>query len=256
MAICVRVWEWSETSQTVCVLTREHGLVRGLAKGSRRPKAAFSGGFEPITRGEIGLITKPGRELAIVTHWDLTWVLAEARRSLDVFYGGLYAADLAGRLIQDHDPHPGLYGALSDCLARLPLGVDSAVLGFQWAALDETGHRPELWADVRTGEAIELAEVMGFDPHLGGLVSDPGSGSNASVWRVRGETIGLLRALARSEKGHTGDDSRAARLLHAYSSYLIGKPIASGNALWGPLDGLVGAGDERATARGLRRSFR
>ncbi len=239
-AICVRVWEWSETSQTVCLLTREHGLIRGLAKGARRPKAAFSGGFEPITLGEVGLIVKPGRELAIITHWDLTWVLAQARRSLRVFYGGLYVADLAGRLIQDHDPHPGVFEALHACLHELPNGVDVAVLGFQWAALDQTGHRPELWNDVRTGEPLDMAPTLGFDPYLGGLVPDPGSGSGSGVWRVRGDTIGLLRALASGQidpEKAPANFTRAAKLMHAYIEYLLGRPLPSGEPLWGPSNG-------------------
>lgn len=242
-AICVRVWEWSETSQTLCLLTREHGLIRGLAKGARRPKAPFSGGFEPITLGHVGLIVKPSRELAIVTHWDLSWVLAQARRSLRVFFGGLYAADLAGRLIQDHDPHPGLFEALLTCLHELPQGVDQAVLGFQWAALSQTGHRPEIWNNVRTGEPLELSRTLAFDPQLGGLVPDPGagagsgagSGAGPGAWRVRGETIALLRAQA-SGQAHShegqGDPTRAARLLHAYIEYLLGRPLPSGEPMW------------------------
>ena len=36
IAICVRHWDWSETSQTVSILCREHGLVRAVVKGARR----------------------------------------------------------------------------------------------------------------------------------------------------------------------------------------------------------------------------
>jgi len=33
-AVVLRVWDFSETSQTVALLTRARGSVRGLAKGS------------------------------------------------------------------------------------------------------------------------------------------------------------------------------------------------------------------------------
>ena len=42
-AICIRRWDFSETSQTVSLLTREHGILRGLAKGAKREKGTFSG---------------------------------------------------------------------------------------------------------------------------------------------------------------------------------------------------------------------
>ena len=70
-AICLRHREWSETSQTVTLLTRAHGLVHGLAKGSLREKAPFSGGFELLQLGELGFINKPDRDLLLLTEWDL-----------------------------------------------------------------------------------------------------------------------------------------------------------------------------------------
>ena len=237
-AICLRVWEWSETSQVVCALTRSHGLVRGLAKGARRPKAAYSGGFEPLTTGDLGVISKPGQQLAVLTHWDLTAVLAEARRSLEVLYSGLYAVDLAGRLVQDEEPQPGRVDALGGGLAA---GVDEpmfAVARFQWAARTETGHRPELMKHAGDGGPIELADVMAFDPALGGVVPDTGSesgGDHVSAWRVRGETVACLRSVAQGERPQEGSLLRAAKLLDAYSGWLIGKPLESGNALWGLL---------------------
>ncbi len=234
-AICLRVWEWSETSQVVCVLTRSHGLVRGLAKGARRPKAAYSGGFEPLTTGELGVISKRGQQLAVLTHWELTRVLAEARRSLEVLYGGLYAVDLAGRLVQDEDPHPGLFDALSRCLPTLAEDAVLAVARFQWAALNETGHRPEVWKHAGDGTPMDLSDVVAFDPALGGIVPDPGVDS-PGVWRVRGPTVTCLRSIAKGEVPDAGSLSRAARLLDAYAGWLIGKPLASGNAFWGMLE--------------------
>ena len=35
-AICIRRWDFSETSQTVSLFTRESGIIRGLAKGAKR----------------------------------------------------------------------------------------------------------------------------------------------------------------------------------------------------------------------------
>ena len=37
-AFCLRRWDFSETSQTASLLTRDHGVLRGLAKGAKRPK--------------------------------------------------------------------------------------------------------------------------------------------------------------------------------------------------------------------------
>src|SRR5690606_40070296 len=70
-AVCIRRWDFSETSQTVSLFTREHGILRGIAKGAKREKGNFSGGLDILTRGEVVAILKPGRELATLTAWQL-----------------------------------------------------------------------------------------------------------------------------------------------------------------------------------------
>ena len=74
-AICLRLLDWSETSQIVQLLTREHGKVSGLAKGSKRfaPSsiARFSGGIELMTGGELLANHKPTTDLLNITEWDL-----------------------------------------------------------------------------------------------------------------------------------------------------------------------------------------
>ena len=81
-AICVRHWDFSETSQTVSLFLRDHGMLRGLAKGARRERGAFSGGFDLFTKGEIVAIVKPGRELATLTEWTLLETYPVFRRLL------------------------------------------------------------------------------------------------------------------------------------------------------------------------------
>ena len=52
-AVCIRRWDYAETSQTVSLFLREHGIIRGIAKGAKREKGAFSGGIDLLTRGQV-----------------------------------------------------------------------------------------------------------------------------------------------------------------------------------------------------------
>jgi len=70
-AIALRHWEYSETSQTVALFTRTHGLLRAMAKGAKREKSNFSGGIETLTRGRAVAIVKQTTDLATLTAWDL-----------------------------------------------------------------------------------------------------------------------------------------------------------------------------------------
>jgi DNA repair protein RecO (recombination protein O) len=118
-AVCIRHWDFSETSQTVSLFTREHGIIRGLAKGAKREKGDFSGGIDVLTRGQIVAIVKPGRDLATLTQWSLQEMYRATRQSLAANRAGLYMADLVHQMVREADAHPKLFDAMCDCLAGL-----------------------------------------------------------------------------------------------------------------------------------------
>lgn len=262
-AICIRHLDWSETSQVVVLLTREHGKVRGLAKGSKRltPSSVqrFSGGIELLTRGEVVMVLKHaapggagGAELATLTEWDLQDDFHRLRADLTAQQLAMYAADLCNALLADHDPHPGSFEALRRLLEGLCnpglATPQAALLRFQWAILDDTGYRPELWRDAVTGEELPLdpgtpgtpgvpgapgtpGEANGalvFDPQAGGLTRQARFG--AGDWRVRAATVAALRAVASGNDAEphpgAGDAvTRANRLLCVYARTILDREL-------------------------------
>ncbi len=245
-AICVRHWDWSETSQTVSLLTREHGLLRCLAKGSKRDKAPFSGGLEIATLGHMVAIVRPNSELVLLTQWDLLEPMHLLRQDLGRFHAGMYAIDLVPRLINDHDPHPEIYDAVARTLRLLGQQPDSErdmqarlMLWYQWSLLGHIGSRPELRNDVVDGGRLgPAAEVFGFHSGYGGLTRDPGVHDLSDIWRVRRSTIDLLRRLdERCEldalaNASADDLMRAGGLLAMYIRTLVGHDIRSAQAVY------------------------
>jgi len=227
-AVCIRHWDWSETSQTVSLFSREHGLIRGIAKGAKREKGPFSGGIDLLTRGEVMAIVKPHNPLSTVTAWQLMEIFPGPTRSLGAHYAALYMADLIQHLFEDADPHPPLYDALIEALRSLadPTQVGAAALRFQWTLLTEAGYRPVLDRDARTSEPLPEAEAtLAFSPSAGGVVTDTGGSDR---WRVRAATVHLLRRLAQANgdfaaavTGQASAVARANRLLAFYIRYLL-----------------------------------
>lgn len=225
-AVCIRHWDWSETSQTVSLLTREHGVVRGLAKGSRRERGAFSGGIELATRGELVAILKNTDALSTLTSWELRSLHAGLRRSLNAYNAGMYLIDLVFHAVTDRDPHPELFDALCRGLEALgadDAAVERAVLGFQWAMLSETGYRPDL-------DIPGTLDVVRFRPELGRFSADDQSG-----WRVRGATVELLASLDAGGLASADEEAvaRANRLLAAYIRHVLGREPPTMRVYWG-----------------------
>ena len=239
-AICIRHWDWSETSQTVSLLTRSHGVLRGIAKGSKRENSKFSGGIELLTRGQILFIAKPTSDLATLTEWDLAEIFPALRLALRRFYAAMFVADLLQHSIQDHDPHPAAFDATLTCLRTLgtadkgttSAGIDEALARFQWALLTDTGYRPQLTSDVRTSIKLTSRDRYLFAPHLGGLL-ETAPDHAVPTWAVRGETIECLRTLTAAEQPEPPLPQspetweRAARLLAAYFREVLGQPLTS-----------------------------
>lgn len=64
-AVVLRQHKLGEADRIVTLLTRDHGLVRAVAKGVRRTRSKFGARLEPFAHIEVQL--HPGRNLDIVT---------------------------------------------------------------------------------------------------------------------------------------------------------------------------------------------
>lgn len=235
-AICLRQSEWSETSQLVTILGREHGLVRGLARGSRRERSAFSGGFELLARGRLVFYEKPTRELANITAWDLTRTHAHLRTDLAAIWRAMFAADLLQRALPIREPHPRSFDRFAALLASDRVSM-ADLASFQWALLDEAGHKPDL-SGPSSGQAI--GGVVYFRPDAGRMAFEkPGDGSHA--WPMRARTYQALVSITQGDPEREGPQTspdgdtwtRASAFLCTYWMWVLGRPIPTARSVFG-----------------------
>lgn len=238
-AYVLRHWPYSETSQTVALFGKAHGVLRGLAKGARREKGAFSGGFEVLDRGQIVAIIKSNTTLAILTEWSLSRRPRSIYQSLPAHHAALYIADLVRHALTDADPHPALWDAMDNAMISLDDGRDpmEVALRFQWVTLDETGHRPDLREPAGADPAWQ---VLGFDPAAGRLLPDPGPDhTGPEVWRIRAATLDLLRGIDHADPANLaelpvdGDTLiRANLFLASCLRWVLGRELSTMTALF------------------------
>ncbi|HSZ58249.1 MAG TPA: DNA repair protein RecO [Tepidisphaeraceae bacterium] len=173
--LCLRKTEYSETSQILTLLAREHGITRVIAKGAhRRTKAGaskFDGGIDLLDVGEAVFSHDLARDLPPLTEWSLREGHLALRKNLRGIYLGLYSAELVSRLIEEHDPHPQLFDRLEATLPELASSRrEEAFLAFQLDLLRESGYLAELFACVCCGTAMDDRAPCYFSAARGGVV--------------------------------------------------------------------------------------
>jgi DNA repair protein RecO (recombination protein O) len=172
--ICLRKFEYSETSQILTLFARGAGLLRVIAKGAHRKTKAgaskFGGGIDLLDTGNAVFTHAPEKDLATLTEWQLLDGHLELRRSLRSVYAGTYCAELVTTLFEEHDPHPELFDRLDRTLADLAtLRVEETLLAFELDCLRESGYLPELEACVSCGCQLTNDRAF-FSPSLSGIV--------------------------------------------------------------------------------------
>ncbi len=165
--IVLGVKRHGEASAILELMTREHGrhlgLVRGGAGSRMRPILQPGNRVAATWRARLdehlGNYTVEGLELAAASFFAVAQAV----------YGVTHLGALC-RLLPERDPHPQLYAALDDVLARL---IDVRLAGpnvvrFELQLLSELGFGLDLGECAATGATVELTYVS---PKSGRAVS-------------------------------------------------------------------------------------
>ena len=194
-AVVLRQHKLGEADRIVTLLTRDHGLVRAVAKGVRRTRSKFGARLEPFAHIDVQL--HPGRNLDIVTQ-----VQAIDAFATDIVsdYGRYTCAcavlETAERLAgEERAPVPALH--------RLTVGALRAVAD---------GGRP--WELVLDAYLLRAMGIAGLGARAHRVRPLRRAGSAPGVPRRRGRQ--RVRALPAVRVGHTaagraGPDGRALR---------------------------------------------
>jgi DNA repair protein RecO (recombination protein O) len=231
-AIVLRRLDYSETSEVLVGLTREHGKVRFIGKGLRKStKKRFSPGIDLLERGELVLYVRQSRQDALATlrEWDQVTQYWGLRDHIDRLMAAQYIADVTAGLTEDWDPHPVLFSKLDEALVSLSTAdrVFSVLVGYQRAVLEEAGVFPKLDGCVVCAGRIDTTREVYFSSFEGGLLCRDCESSRMEKRRV----LVSGRALASRRLTTASDVAGGFDLFHYHLSHLLGRVPAAGKHL-------------------------
>jgi DNA repair protein RecO (recombination protein O) len=239
-SICLRVVEFSETSQILTLFGRNHGTVHVLAKGAhRRTKAGasrFDGGIDLLDLGVAVFTNDPQKDLATLTEWKLTDGHLELRRSLRGLRLALYAAELVSLLIEARDPHPDLFDRLARTLPELATDrAEEAMLAWELDLLKFSGYLPELFVCIACGKKLDDTRIVHFAPSRGGVACQDCHANLTSPLRLDGRLLRVAPSILRLPRANRAPQrlpklTRAQtdplnRLLAEHVTHTLGKRL-------------------------------
>ncbi len=154
-----------DTSLLVDILTLDHGLVRAVARGARRPRSHQRAVLQPFVpllvscsgRGELLTLTAVEQSAPPLT-------LLQAR-----LFSGLYVNELLVRLLPLQESCPAIFRQYRTVLLQLRAddSVEPALRLFELQLLQELGYGIDLHNEWRTGTPIDPAQWYLFQAEQG-----------------------------------------------------------------------------------------
>jgi len=227
-ALVLRAIPFGETSAIVTLLTREHGKVRGLAKGAWRPKSSFDAALDLLSVCQVLVLRRSASSLDLLTEAFLEQRFRVGSCQAAVA-AGLYLAELIDAVTVDADPQPSLFdlarttiGLLSQPrpgsdrdqtagMAGNATGIAALLVHAELGILRELGQQPALHRCAECGTALEGGRIA-FGLLAGGGLCPRCRRGQRPVVSVSAAALRLLRQLSVAPLDTNHDHAEAAAL--------------------------------------------
>lgn len=118
-ATLIRLTRLSDTSLIVHWFTEDHGLVKTVAKGARRPKSQFAGQLDLFFSGEITFQRARRGELHALREVSIRTWREGLRKNYSSTLLAAYCCQLLEAAVENEHPEPELYDLLGRALDHI-----------------------------------------------------------------------------------------------------------------------------------------
>ncbi len=115
-AIVLRTYKLAEADKIVVCLTRNEGLIRGVARGARRLKSKFGASLEPFTLLSLSYFEKEGRELVSIREAEIIRSSFNLAQNVEIVSTLEYFAELAIEFAPPHQADEKLFRMVKACV--------------------------------------------------------------------------------------------------------------------------------------------
>jgi len=205
--IVLKTHALGETSRIAVVYTREHGLVKLVAKGARKTPSRFGFALEPLTRGRYVYYLKTDRDLHLLSQADTIAPTGSRIQELERLAHAEAALELIDRLVWGEEPHAELFDLLAAALEAVTVApaasLPALTIAFELQVASLLGYRPRLDACAECGGALSQRRL--FSPARGGLLCDRCAGEEPGTVALSADALAGLSLLLTRPVGEAGE---------------------------------------------------
>jgi DNA repair protein RecO (recombination protein O) len=146
-ALVLRTYNLAEADKIVVCLTRNAGLIRAVAKGSRNLKNRFGAALEPFTLLSVTCYQKEHQELISLRQTEIIKSHFTLFGDADLLTALAYIADLVIEFSPPYQPNEKLFRMVKACIdaiAESPSDVQAVLRYFEVWLLKLEGFLPDL----------------------------------------------------------------------------------------------------------------
>ncbi len=170
-SLVLKSYNLAEADKIVVLLTKDHGVVRGVAKGVKRLKSKFGSGLEPFSVVHCTYLQKDAVELVSLQKVELIQSSFRVASNPEFLNKFSYLSDLLVSILPPHDPSEVLYRMFRACLQTAssdPLTHTAVGVYFEVWLLRLAGYLPDWTKCDQCGAAFDsISELsLGADFHI------------------------------------------------------------------------------------------
>lgn len=172
-AINLKSYNLSESDKIIVMYSKDKGLIRGVAKGVKKPKSKLGARMDLLVANTLML--HKGKNLDTICQADVLNTFNKTRQDIDKIFYSMYVTEVISNFGIEEDPaSENIYNLLYKALdsvssAQNKVEIFIAVIKFQLKMMIESGFSIEFDECLNCHRAVE-EETMYFVPQFGGIV--------------------------------------------------------------------------------------
>ena len=199
-AVVLRRLNYGEADRILTLLTREHGKLSAIAKGSRKAKARSGSGLDLFAHSRIMLAR--GRNLDVVAQSERRGDVRHIAGDLHRTAYACLVTEVADKVLEERHPVDDVFELVVLTIERLNTPERSPRAESAWFVmriLDLLGYQPQLADCAGCNEALTAAAGW-FSPLLGGVLCPRCSAHDQAGSPVSVNGVKVLRVMAAGDR--------------------------------------------------------